>query len=320
MKRWKKCTSLLLALVMCLGLAACGGKVSIEDLEGFWYPPEGLGTTTSVVTCIYIDGTEGTWVEYNEYGDQTEYSGLAYTDGKVLTLTSIPWIGDVEIPIGDENTLVTDTGETYWIKGTPDFRPKYNVDSSGEYDYSAFLGTWTGDFATTFVVEKSDDGQVRFEMIGADGSSVSPGYLQYSEESNCVYAYYDQFDEASVCQISEDGTLTLDYFFSYVKVSDDAPGATVGDEDRVASLNGTWHLYSDADSVTDIEILDGAWSLWEQDGEGMWSLSDSGSISAGEDGWYEAVSDYSGGTFSAYLYNDDVTLLWDSSYFERETN
>ena len=60
MKRWKPYASLLLALMMCLSLAACGGggdvsderdvsmdeEISIEDLEGFWYPAEGIGETT----------------------------------------------------------------------------------------------------------------------------------------------------------------------------------------------------------------------------------------------------------------------------------
>ena len=40
MKNWKKYTSLLLALFMCFGIAACGGQISIKNLEGFWYPPE----------------------------------------------------------------------------------------------------------------------------------------------------------------------------------------------------------------------------------------------------------------------------------------
>ena len=63
MKHWKQDISLLLALLMCLSLAACGekedvhnedviynedvsydGDISIEDLEGFWYPLEGLGS------------------------------------------------------------------------------------------------------------------------------------------------------------------------------------------------------------------------------------------------------------------------------------
>ena len=33
MKRWKKYAALLLALIMCLSMAACGGKGSMEDFE-----------------------------------------------------------------------------------------------------------------------------------------------------------------------------------------------------------------------------------------------------------------------------------------------
>ena len=55
-----KYASLLLALIMCLSMAACGGKISIKDLEGYWYPVEGIGSTTSVLTYIYVDGSAGT--------------------------------------------------------------------------------------------------------------------------------------------------------------------------------------------------------------------------------------------------------------------
>ena len=65
MKNLKRSMGLLLALVLCLSMAACGGKIGIEDLEGFWYPPEGIGSTTSVLDCIYIDGTAKTWEEYD---------------------------------------------------------------------------------------------------------------------------------------------------------------------------------------------------------------------------------------------------------------
>ena len=42
-------------------------------------------------------------------------------------------IGDVEIPIGDKDTLLTDTGETYRIKGEPDFMEKtLGLSSTGE--------------------------------------------------------------------------------------------------------------------------------------------------------------------------------------------
>ncbi|MGN0999009.1 MAG: hypothetical protein ACI4PO_05605 [Faecousia sp.] len=166
MKNWKQYASLLLALVLCLSLAACGGKggdeevstggeISIADLEGFWYPPEGIGSTTSVLTCIYIDGAAGTWEEYDQYGDPAGNTGDAYTDGTVLTLTDVPWIGDVEIPIGDAAALVTDTGETYWIKGQPDFQTK-PVLSSDYYGRWYLRGDHDSEYAT--VLTLNEDG------------------------------------------------------------------------------------------------------------------------------------------------------------------
>lgn len=161
MKNWKKYATLLLALVMCLSLVACGekdsngGKISIEDLEGFWYPPEGIGSTMSTLTCIYIDGAAETWEEYDQYGDSTEYTGNASTDGTVLTLTDVPLIGDVEIPIGDADTLVTDTGETYWIKGKPDFKEKPEL-SSAYYGRWCLKGDRDSEFAT--ILTLNEDG------------------------------------------------------------------------------------------------------------------------------------------------------------------
>ena len=153
MKNWKKYIGLLLALVMCLSMAACGKKVSIEDLEGFWYPPEGIGTTMSVLTCIYIDGTAGTWEEYDQYGDPTGNTGNAYT-GTVLTLTDVPLIGEVEIPIGDADTLLTDTGEAYWIKGEPDFKEKSEL-SSNYYGRWYLKGDHTSEFATIMTLNEN---------------------------------------------------------------------------------------------------------------------------------------------------------------------
>ena len=173
MKNWKKHTSLLLALIMCLSMAACGGKVSIEDLEGFWYPVEGIGSTTSVLTCIYIDGTVGTWEEYDQYGDPTGNTGNAYTDGTVLTLTEVPLIGDVEIPIGNADTLVTDTGKTYWIKGKPDFKEKPEL--------STFSGRWyyKGDQDSVFatILTLNEDGT----YTRGDAEEGTYTYREYDE-------------------------------------------------------------------------------------------------------------------------------------------
>ena len=205
----KKYMGLLLALIICLCMAACGekdsnerevsydGEISIEDLEGFWYPVEGIGSTTSVLISIYIDGTAETWEEYDQYGDPTEYTGDAYTDGTVLTLTDVPLTGDVEIPIGDADTLVKDTGETYWIKGYPDFMEKPELSSSyygnwylrGDHDseYATILtlnedGTYTwGDTEGTYTYREYD------ESVGDTGTIVFRQEISLSEYMNEMY-------------------------------------------------------------------------------------------------------------------------------------
>ncbi|MDD6005583.1 MAG: hypothetical protein PUC68_07935, partial [Firmicutes bacterium] len=111
MQRFKKYLGLFLALMMCLTLSACGSDedsyddvvvddetIDMHDLAGYWSPYEGLGNTNSVLTSIYLNGTDETWEEYDIYGMQTGSSGEAYTDGIVLTLKDVPLIGDVEIP------------------------------------------------------------------------------------------------------------------------------------------------------------------------------------------------------------------------------
>lgn len=202
MKNLKKYMGLLLALVMCLSMSACGGKVSIEDLEGFWYPPEGIGSTMSVLTCIYIDGATETWEEYDQYGEPTEYTGSAYTDGTVLTLTDVPLIGDVEIPIGDADTLVTDTGETYWIKGYPDFKEKPELSS-------AFCGRWylRGDYESDFATVLT---------LNEDGT-----YTWGDTEGTYTYREYDEYvGDTGTTVFRREIALSASAFDMYYLVSD----------------------------------------------------------------------------------------------------
>lgn len=198
MKHWKPYVSLLLALLLCLSLAACGenedvhdedviyhedvsydGDISIEDLEGFWYPIEGVGSTMSVLTCIYLDGASETWEEYDEYGDPTGYVGGAYTDGSFLTLTDVPLIGDVDIPIGDADTLLDDTGEIYWIKGYPDFmeRPELSSDFYGNW---YLRGDSDSEYAT--VLTLYEDGT--YSLYGSEGTYTYREYEQYVDYSD----------------------------------------------------------------------------------------------------------------------------------------
>ena len=197
MKRWRQYISLLLALTVCLSLAACAdkgsddeefiydeeviydGDISIGDLEGFWYPVEGLGSTSSVLISIYLDGETETWEEYDQYGEPTDCFGGAYTDGTVLTLTDVPWIGDVEIPIGDAETLLDDTGEIYWIKGYPDFAEKPEL--SSDYYGSWYLrGDYESEYAT--VLTLNEDGT--YSLYGSEGTYTYREYEQYVDNSD----------------------------------------------------------------------------------------------------------------------------------------
>ena len=214
MKNWKKYAACLLALMMCLSMAACegkdgneevnydeevsyGGEISIEDLEGFWSPIEGLGSTTSVLICIYLDAANGIWEEYDQYGDRTGYTGAASTDGTILTLSDVPLIGDVDIPIGDADTLVTDTGETYWVKGYPDFMDKPEL-SSSYYGNWYLRGDHDSEYAT--VLTLNEDGTYSWygtegtytyrefdEYVGDTGTTVFRQEIALSEYMNEMY-------------------------------------------------------------------------------------------------------------------------------------
>ena len=177
MQRFKKYLGLFLALMMCLTLSACGSDedsyddvvvddetIDMHDLAGYWSPYEGLGNTNSVLTSIYLNGTDETWEEYDIYGMQTGSSGEAYTDGIVLTLKDVPLIGDVEIPIR----------EVYWVKGDPGFKEEPQLSSS-------FYGNWylkgdTSEWAT--ILTLNEDGTYTLNS--------SSGNFSYSEYEQTV--------------------------------------------------------------------------------------------------------------------------------------
>ena len=133
----------------------------------------------SVLTCIYLDGAAETWEEYDEYGDPTGYTGGAYTDGSFLTLTDVPLIGDVDIPIGDADTLVDDTGEIYWIKGYPDFLEKPEL-SSDFYGNWYLRGDYDSEYAT--VLTLYEDGT--YSLYGSEGTYTYREYEQYVDYSD----------------------------------------------------------------------------------------------------------------------------------------
>ena len=212
MKNWKKYMSLLLALVMCLSMAACGdngsnggevsndGEITLDDLVGYWSPVEGLGSTTSALICIYLDAANGIWEEYDQYGDRTGYTGAASTDGTILTLSDVPLIGDVDIPIGDADTLVTDTGETYWVKGYPGFMDKTELSSS-------YYGNW-------YLRGDHDSEYATVLTLNEDGT-----YSWYGTEGTYTYSEFDEYVEDTTV-FRQQIELSASMFDKYYLVSD----------------------------------------------------------------------------------------------------
>lgn len=283
MKKWKKYAGLLLALVLCLSLTACG-KISIEDLEGFWYPVEGIGSTTSVLISIYVDGTAETWEEYDQFGDPTGYTGYAYINGTVLTLTDVPLIGDVEIPIGDADTLLTDTGKIYWIKGYPDFmeRPELSSDYFGRWylrgdhdsEYATVLtlnedGTYTrGDMEEgTYTYRKFDeyvgdtDTAVFRQEISLSGGFIGENYYLVSDGQVLVHwadaengdNYYIHEDALGNVELLAEYTLTDESFYGKDYVLQFNRGDTLRCDfyDGTTELRtGMWELYGDTVTIT----------------------------------------------------------------------
>lgn len=156
MKRWKTYAGLLLALVLCLSLAACGGGNSDNDDD-------------------IIDGVEDT---------------------------------------------------------APDTIENLVIDTSVEFDYSAYMGTWLGEDDSVLVMEHVDGitNSERFRLNGADQALLASGNIQYVEEYGYVYLYNEHDAIAHISWFYEDDTLYIDSFGTFTKVSGDALGETAGDD------------------------------------------------------------------------------------------
>lgn len=278
MKNWKKFASLLLALVMCLCLVACGdngsnggevsndGEITLDDLVGYWSPVEGLGSTTSALICIYLDAANGIWEEYDQYGDRTGYTGAASTDGTILTLSDVPLIGDVDIPIGDADTLVTDTGETYWVKGYPGFMDKTELSSS-------YYGNW-------YLRGDHDSEYATVLTLNEDGT-----YSWYGTEGTYTYREFEEFvGDTGTSVFRQEIALSASSFDMYYLVSDGQALVRWSD----ASNGDDYYIHEDA--------LDNVSLLTE------YNLTN-GSFSGG-DYYIEFYREY---TVTCYFYNSEET-------------
>ena len=96
----------------------------------------------------------------------------------------MPLIGDVKISIGDADILVTDTGETYWIKSAPDFKEK--PDSSVVFGRWYYQGDQDSEYA--IILTLNEDGTY---TKGNWNHTIPFGILHSPAPSNTVQKFLD---------------------------------------------------------------------------------------------------------------------------------
>lgn len=213
----------------------------------------------------------------------------------------------------------------------PDKLKTIVIDDSIEYDYSVFSGTWLGEKDTVLVFEEEDQenldeagverrSRMYFTLSDADDEWIATGLLQYSEEYGYVYAHNDYDGHAYRCQFDEDNTLNISSFGAFTKVSGDVPGEEKGE---LSVLSGTWYLDGDVNATKYIDINDDgtAWTMYEQNDDGSWEVTDNGTLEAVGDDHYDAESELNPVIYDLHLIENNAmdwgTLGIISEHFEK---
>ena len=118
------------------------------------------------------------------------------------------------------------------------------IDDSVEYDYSVFLGTWSGEDNKVLAAEKYDDGRVHFTLSDANDDWIASGIFQYVEEYGCVYAHNDYDGIAYLCRFDGDNTLNIDSFGTFSRVSGGSRPDIIGNDWR------TWGIVREYGTIT----------------------------------------------------------------------
>ena len=103
----KKALSLILALVMCLSLCACGGnKATLKDYSGKWVREEWTNTKTGAVVNVtvhlYEDGTYKEEVN-NSIDGYKEYQGTWEIEKDTIVLNALKIVEGTDTLNFDEN-------------------------------------------------------------------------------------------------------------------------------------------------------------------------------------------------------------------------
>ena len=183
------------------------------------------------------------------------------------------------------------------------------IDYNIQWDYSGFMGTWTGAAGNVLLVEDYGESGIRFELSDADDNLLASGNLQYMEQYGFVYAYNEHDGIAYQCWFDENSVLHIDTFSTFTKVNDE--------KIEYSDLPGIWYQDGDVngESCIDIDGTGTIWSMYERDADGEWAEVDYGTIIAGdEEDRYNAVSEKFDDVVYDFMVADDGVLYWGGEY------
>lgn len=212
-----------------------------------------------------------------------------------------------------------DTDTDTDMDAVPDSFEGMVKDSEWMASLSDYGGTWAGDDGSTMLVEAGGDGdEVRFALYDAGDEVTASGFIQSVPEYGCDYFYNEHDGVAYRSRIDEAGALHVASLGTFVKVSGDIPGETIGDT-GFETLAGTWYLDAEADAPS-ILVIDqaGGWELMERPGgDGDPTTVDCGTIQverSGEEELYYAVSTRFADITYDFTLIDSSTMYWGGEY------
>ena len=235
MKHLERFLSLALALVLCLGLAACGESNSHEDygdddsdynLYGVPDSIEGLVKDSEQMANLYLYG--GAWTgedngtlisATSDNGDEVRFA-LYDADEELTASGFIQFVPEYDYDYfynehdgiayrswfdEDGALYVADLGTFTRVTGDA---PGENIGDTVN-DFSGFEGIWLGEANNDYdSIEFDADGNWTLYLCG---EAVDDGYLRYEPEWDAIYAYSSRDDSGSRIAMQDGQLYTAAY-------------------------------------------------------------------------------------------------------------
>lgn len=257
MKNWKKFASLLLVLVMCLSLAACGGEAE-EDVVVTVANQSGQDITSLSIAATTSDewGEDFVHVVFQD-GELMEVALGAYKPSELPGFNILAYGEDGDV-LYDTNAEFTVCNGDYIILESPYDNPGITICTSDEYDdlfadydpyfveepqsvdISGYTGCWKMENAPFYFVIND---AFEWAALNLYGEEIGPGYVVaeeghitlYMEDGSEVISLWQE-DEGFLSDV-EDNLLVLTDYLMLLPTPEDALSETAYFSDDFADVS-----------------------------------------------------------------------------------